>query len=125
MRLPDPDFERVLRRRGGRVVEGGRAVPADDGAELVASLQCRSRHWRRASASWGFVPVESMSRVSHSRTRSSLRRRTSVFAVATVRSTEQGGVSHDGDNVWSRRTIIVVHHFVLLTLHVGTLPINC
>ena len=87
MRLPDPDLERVFRRRGARAVDGGRAVPADEGAEVVASLQCRSRQWRRASASWGFVPVASMSRVSHSRTRSSLRRRTSVFAVATVRST--------------------------------------
>lgn len=72
------------RRRHGRVVEGGRTVPADEGDD---ASDWRSRHWRSASASCGLVPSASRSRHSHNRTRSSRRRRMRLFAVAIVRST--------------------------------------
>ena len=65
-------------------------VPAEEGDEK--SLVCRSRHCRRASASWGFVgfdPTGTRSLVSQSRTRSSLRRRIRVLTVAMVKSTRE------------------------------------
>jgi hypothetical protein len=71
-------------RRRGRVVEGGRIVPADEGED---ASDWRSRHRRSASASRGFVPSTHRSRLSHKRTRSSRRKRTRLLAVAMVRST--------------------------------------
>ena len=71
-------------RRRGRVVEGGRIVPEDEGED---ASDWRSRHWRSASASRGFVPSTDRSRLSHNRTRSSRRKRTRLLAVAMVRST--------------------------------------
>lgn len=64
-------------------------VPPEEGEEN--SFVCRSRHCRRASASCGFVgfdPTGTRSLVSQSRTRSSLRRRIRVLAVAMVKSTK-------------------------------------